>query len=112
MDELIATIEFNSVSNASKFKIILNHMNLEPNNHNKSKRDLRIIKSLENKVFFLSKIGQKNKIVILDKPNYFARVNILLLTRPYKALKKNPLPAMVKEARQVIRVALVQSIQL
>lgn len=66
-----------------KLRIAKNLENLGTNNHNTSTSDIRIIKGFSKKDCFYLKADKRNKIVILNKSDYFARVNNLLLTESY-----------------------------
>lgn len=69
----------------------------------RSKKERKIAKRLREKDCFYLKADKGNKVVILDKEDYYERVNNLINNGPYKKLSRNPLPKMITEVRNVVK---------
>nr|CAI5849577.1 unnamed protein product [Callosobruchus analis] len=64
--------------------------------------DRKAIASLKEKDCFYLKADKGNKVVILDKKDYFDRVDKLIEEGPYKKITKNPLPKMVNQVKTTL----------
>lgn len=62
------------------------------------------IKNLKKKDVFYLKADKGNKLVILDKHEYFDRMNNLIEKGPYLKLTKTPLPKMISELNTTLKV--------
>ena len=69
----------------------------------KSNKEHNIVKSLRNKDCFYLKADKGNKVVILDKKDYYDKVNNLIDNGPYINLKKNPLSKMVADVKKTLK---------
>lgn len=77
--------------------------NLRQRKQVSSNNEFNIIKSLRSKDCFYLKADKGNKLVILDKTEYFERVRSLITQGPYKQLNRNPLPKMIRETKDAIK---------
>lgn len=111
LEELIASIESNIkrfdfstkeyIRNACKIQIT---NNIEQNKNNIiNNKDHKIINNLRKRDVFYLKADKGNKIVILNKADYFERVNNLITTGPYKEIKKTPLNKMTTSFKNAIK---------
>ena len=55
----------------------------------KSAKEMKVIKRLREKDCFYLKADKGNKVVILDKDDYYERVDNLISNGPYKKLNRN-----------------------
>nr|CAI5821272.1 unnamed protein product [Callosobruchus analis] len=69
---------------------------------NKRTSDRKAIASLKEKDCFYLKADKGNKVVILDKKDYFDRVDKLVEEDPYKKITKNPLSKMVNQVKTTL----------
>lgn len=69
----------------------------------RSKNEMKVIKRLREKDCFYLKADKGNKVVILNKDDYYGRVDELIKNGPYKKLPRNPLPKMISEVKSVFK---------
>ena len=109
LDEVIVSVEsaIQYLPNSSKgfareavrkqiSKNVINHK------HNSQRKTQNIIKGLREKECFYLKADKGNKVVILDKQDYFQRVDNLIGDGPYRKLTRNPLPKMVSQVKSIL----------
>jgi hypothetical protein len=77
--------------------------NLGKTSHSQSENHNKVIKSLRRKDCFYLKADKGNKVLILDKEDYYERVNHLISNGPYQVINKNPLPGMIRDINDVLK---------
>jgi hypothetical protein len=77
--------------------------NLRKTSHSQSENHNKVIKSLRRKDCFYLKADKGNKVLILDKEDYYERVNHLISNGPYQVINKNPLPGMIRDINDVLK---------
>ena len=72
-------------------------------NNKKEKRETEIVKELREKPVFYIKADKGNKIVIMDKDDYDELMMQKIINGPYRQLRVNPLPDMVKRFDKTVK---------
>lgn len=106
LEDVVASIEStiqklddttkNSIRDSCKRKI-RDNINKFTSFPNLNKEHKKTIKSLREKDCFYLKADKGNKLVILDKEDYYERVNRLIDNGPYSRIKKNPISKMITQ---------------
>lgn len=70
-------------------------------NNSETKQQQKVIKSLNERECVYVKADKGNKLVILEKSDYENRTQSLILESEYKSLRKDPLPGMVRQVKEL-----------
>lgn len=67
------------------------------------KEEIRILKELKTKPVFYTKADKGNAVVILDKEDYDNRMTEKITNGPYRQLRIDPLPSIVKHVDKTLK---------
>ncbi|XP_060518228.1 uncharacterized protein LOC132696986 [Cylas formicarius] len=79
------------------------YQRIHERNESKPPTHQNIVKGLKEKDCFYLKADKGNKVVIIDKKDYFERVDSLIQHGPYTTVSRNPLAKMTMEIKNTLK---------